>query len=440
MYVCGPTVYDEPHIGHLRSAYVFDVMRRYMEYSGLKVKFVRNVTDVDDKIIDKARESNAADLLNETLKVSEKYLKLYKNDLRAMGIQEPTVEPKATAHIQDMQWLIAKLIESEKAYVSDGDVYYSVNGFKNYGQLSQQDKKAMLENVRVDKNEKKREPLDFALWKKAKEGEPYWPSSWGNGRPGWHIECSAMSMKYLGKTFDIHGGGRDLIFPHHENEIAQSEAVTGSAFARYWVHHGLITVEEKKMSKSLKNYITLTQVAASGATGIEELKLLFLGTHYSAPLDYSLEKMRMESSIFKRFSEFFFNVDLKLKEGYKGNARSVETFQKIFRERMDDDFNTPDTMTWMHGLVNMAYKNQEPTEMISVATAISEVSEKVFGISFNRKAGDVNDSDLKLAIAKRDQAKKDKNFKLADQLRAEIKDKFSVELIDSKDGTIWKKI
>lgn len=444
MYVCGPTVYDEPHIGHLRSAYVFDVMRRYLAYSGYEVKFVRNVTDVDDKIIEKAKESvGAGDLNAEVEKVSSKYLDLYKKDLQALGILEPTHEPKATGHIPDMQWLIQKLIEGGKAYASGGDVYFDVNGFKDYGKLSHQKKEAILENVRIDKNEKKRDVLDFALWKKVKEGEPSWPSPWGDGRPGWHIECSAMSMKYLGETFDIHGGGRDLIFPHHENEVAQSEAVTGSPFAKYWVHHGLITVNEQKMSKSLKNYITLKQVVAGGPSRIEELKFLFLGTHYSAPLDYSEEKMKMEHSIIKRFKEIFYKAEEHREKGFRANPNSVQTFLiKMFRGSMDHDFNTPDVITHMHGLVNMAFKNQEPTEILSVAEAIGEFSEKVFGISFNKiisKAG--SDDNIQKYINERDQAKKDKNFKLADQIREELKNKFNVELIDSKDKpTGWRYI
>ena len=310
MYVCGPTVYDDPHLGHLRSAYVFETMRRYLQspICGYKVSFVRNVTDVDDKIIEKARERGAPDLSQAVSEVSGAYFDRYKRDLRRLGISEPTHEPKATEHIGQMLHLIDRLLKKGMAYESEGDVYYDVRRFGGYGKLSHQNQKAMLENVRVDKNEKKRDPLDFALWKRAKDGEPSWPGPWGAGRPGWHIECSAMSMQYLGETFDIHGGGRDLIFPHHENEVAQSEGATLKPFARFWVHHGLITVAGQKMSKSLKNFITLDAVLKEDPRfGGEILKLTFLGTHYSAPLDYSSERVSMDRAVWKKFFTFFQN-------------------------------------------------------------------------------------------------------------------------------------
>ncbi len=445
MYVCGPTVYDEPHIGHLRSAYVFDVMRRYMEYSGYKVKFVRNVTDVDDKIIEKAKESKPADLLAETLAVSDKYLKLYKDDLRALGILEPTVEPKATGHIQDMQWLIGKLVESGKAYVSEGDVYFAVNDFKGYGKLSHQNKDAMLQNVRVDKNEKKRDALDFALWKKAKEGEPFWESPWGKGRPGWHIECSAMSMKYLGETFDIHGGGRDLIFPHHENEIAQSEAVTGTKFANYWIHHGLITVNEQKMSKSLKNYITLKSLATQGPHKIEELKFLFLGTHYSAPLDYSEEKMLMQKSIRDKFIEFiskaggFKEEDLNFKQEWIEKSRKeIEPYKKSFEEALSDDFNTPQAMTAMHEMVNFVYKNwSESMSLISESKKLLQACFKILGLSFQDALNLSLKEEIQLLVNEREEARKRRDFAKSDEIRIMLTEKYKVKLIDEKNGVRW---
>ena len=442
MYVCGPTVYDEPHIGHLRSAYAFDVMRRYLEYSGHKVTFVRNVTDVDDKIIEKARQNNPSDLLTEVRNVSEKYLNAYKKDLEALGIQEPTKEPKATEHVKDMVWLIERLIKNGQAYESQGDVYFDVNVCKDYGKLSHQKKEEMLENVRLDPNEKKRNPLDFALWKEAKEGEPSWdgPIKGKKGRPGWHIECSAMSMKYLGETFDIHGGGRDLIFPHHENEIAQSEGVTGSPFARCWVHHGLVTVDEQKMSKSLKNYVTLNRITNEYSEGVVLLKLLFLGTHYTAPLDFSETKMKMEQSILKRFVEFFYNVEEKRDKGFMASKQSIETFRTAFIGCMDNDFNTPDAMTWMHGLLNMAYKNEEPTQMLSVAAAICEISQNVFGLSFqDLLSGSFDEKAIMEYIHRRNQAKKGKNFKLADQIRDQLVEQ-GIELMDRSDGTTtWRR-
>src|SRR3990167_5595466 len=300
MYVCGPTVYDEPHIGHLRSAYVFEVVRNYFKYTQYKVNFARNVTDVDDKIIEKARLTGAADLNAATAEVSEKYFDLYKRDLKRLGIPDPDSEPRATAFIGPMVELIQKLIDRGHAYAAEGgmeDVYFDVNSFRDYGELSKQNLDELLLEARAEEGMHKKNPLDFTLWKRAKEGEPSWDSPWGKGRPGWHIECSAMSMKYLGESFDIHGGGRDLIFPHHENEVAQSEGATGKSFARLWIHHGLITVAGQKMSKSLKNFITLDEVLKEDPRyGDEILKLTFLGTHYSAPLDYSAERVSMDRS------------------------------------------------------------------------------------------------------------------------------------------------
>ena len=437
MYVCGPTVYDEPHIGHLRSAFIFDFMRRYLEYVGYRVKFVRNVTDVDDKIIVKAQESSPTDFLAEVQAVSDKYFKLYKEDLKVLGIQEPSVEPKATTHIQEMHWLIQKLIESGKAYAVEGDVYFHVNGFKDYGKLSHQNKEAILQNVRIEKNEKKRDVLDFALWKKVKDGEPSWPSPWGPGRPGWHIECSAMSMKYLGETFDIHGGGRDLIFPHHENEVAQSESVTGSPFAKTWIHHGLITVNEQKMSKSLKNYITLKEIASGGASRIEELKFLFLGTHYSAPLDYSEAKMKMEKSIREKFIEFLMKGD----EGQNTKTTSpeeIEAYRTKFLAAMSDDFNTPLALTVMHELVNHVNKNPQDIALAGEAKKAIKEFFDILGLSYSETQTHSLSDEAMALIRQRDEAKHTKNYAKADELRKVLLDQFKLKVIDEKDGkTRW---
>ena len=440
MYVCGPTVYDEPHLGHLRSAYVFDLIRRYLEYSGYRVKFVRNVTDVDDKIIEKARESDSADLMGEARKVSEKYLDLYREDLGSLGIQEPTVEPKATAHIQDMRRLIQKLIDAGKAYVSEGDVYFDVNRFGGYGKLSHQNKEAILQNVRIEKNPKKRDALDFTLWKKAKEGEPSWPSPWGAGRPGWHIECSAMSMKYLGESFDIHGGGRDLIFPHHENEIAQSESITGSQFARYWIHHGLITVKEQKMSKSIKNYITLKQVSSGGPTRIEELKFLFLGTHYSAPLDYSEEKMKMERSIRERFFFFFQEAEERAKRKSAAVSKIQESrdFKKDFGEIMDDDFNTPQAMALMHEMVDHARKSDNSRTYLEISRQLREFA-NIFGVFSGGSDREV-EAYVQHEIKRRDAAKKSKDYKLADEIRDKLLREKGIALMDTANGIKWIRV
>lgn len=430
MYVCGPTVYDEPHIGHLRSAYVFDVMRRYLQFLGYQVRFVRNVTDVDDKIIEKAKEARGIDLVRETETVSRKYLNLYKADLTKLGILEPSTEPCATMHIQDMLSLIQKLLDKKAAYVSGGDVYFSVQAFKDYGALSHQKKDSMLEGVRIDPSDKKKEPLDFALWKASKEGEPSWDSPWGKGRPGWHIECSAMSMKYLGESFDIHGGGRDLIFPHHENEVAQSEAVTGKKFAKYWIHHGLITVNEQKMSKSLKNFITLTQLTQKDPEFLEDLKFLFLKTHYSAPLDYSESEMKMVRSMRNNF-KFFFD-EAKTHASGSGNKDFAKKVKEIFENSMSNDFNTPQVLSDFHEIMHAARAEKE---MLVTAAALKECL-STLGLNFHSEIG--NASEIEEAMRKRAEAKKSRNFKLAD----EIRDKYlkqGIEFVDTPNGTTWRK-
>ncbi|OIO38471.1 MAG: cysteine--tRNA ligase [Candidatus Omnitrophica bacterium CG1_02_46_14] len=451
MYVCGPTVYDEPHIGHLRSAYEFDVMRRYLEYSGYKVTFVRNVTDVDDKIIEKARQNNAEDLMTEVRNVSEKYLLAYKKDLEKLGIQEPTREPKATEHIKDMIALIERLIKRGIAYESQGDVYYNVNTFKSYGKLSHQRIDEILEHVRIDANEKKKNPLDFALWKKSKEGEPFWNSPWGKGRPGWHIECSAMSMKYLGETFDIHGGGRDLIFPHHENEIAQSEGATGSPFVHIWLHHGLITINEQKMSKSLHNFVTLKDIQKKyGLSGIEELKFLFLGTHYSAPLDYSEEKMIMERSIRSNFLSFFmeaesFASDTLKDEWIKDAEQKLDKFEQDFLDAMNDDFNTPLALTGLQQMIHYARK-ADSISVLRLAKVKLEKFLSALGLTFRdaylteefKRQSSEKNSKLNYLLNERKMARQSGDYKKADEVRKEIlelyKD-YEIEIIDRKDGS-----
>ena len=292
MYSCGVTVYDKCHIGHARSLYVFDVIRRYLKYRGYDLHFVRNITDVDDKIINKAK-----DLGVDSKEVAEKNIEDYYQDLKRLGIDKADVEPKATDNIELMIEMIRGLIEKGSAYEVDGDVYFSVREFKGYGKLSGQSIDQMQEAVRIDKDEKKKDPLDFALWKKSKEGEPSWASPWGEGRPGWHIECSCMSLTHLNcETLDIHAGGRDLVFPHHENEIAQAESFTGKPFAKSWIHHGLLTINKQKMAKSLGNFITIEDAVEK--YGANELKMFFLSSHYRSPIDFSKEAMEEEESRF----------------------------------------------------------------------------------------------------------------------------------------------
>ncbi|MDD5167099.1 MAG: cysteine--tRNA ligase, partial [Candidatus Omnitrophica bacterium] len=313
MYVCGPTVYDQPHIGHARSAYIFDVVRRYLAYRGYQVKFVRNVTDVDDKIIDKAKaEFPGEDLIGAVKKVSEKYLASYHEALQELGITNAGIsEPKASEYIPKMVKFIGLLIEKGMAYQSGGDVYFDITKAKEYGKLSHQSLEKMESGTRVLAQENKKNPLDFALWKSAKENEPSWVSPWGKGRPGWHIECSVMSSDILGDKFDIHGGGIDLIFPHHENEIAQSEGA-GKAFACYWMHHGLLTINGQKMAKSLGNFVTIKDFLAKYPADV--LKLFFLQTHYSQPVDFTWEAMEEKRSALERIT-IFLGMVKKREEG-----------------------------------------------------------------------------------------------------------------------------
>jgi cysteinyl-tRNA synthetase len=441
MYVCGPTVYDEPHIGHLRSAYVFEVMRRYMERSGYKVIFTRNVTDVDDKIIDRARQEKGDDLNEKTRWVSEKYYQHYQDALEQLGVRSPDHEPRATAHIRQMIELINRLLAKDLAYESGGDVYFSVSRFPGYGKLSHQKMESMLEGVRIDPSEKKNEPLDFALWKKAKEGEPSWPSPWGEGRPGWHIECSAMSMNLLGETFDIHGGGLDLVFPHHENEIAQSEGATGKPFARYWIHHGLITINGHKMSKSLHNYVTLDNLpnkAGRDVEAVQELKFLFLGTHYTAPLDFSEERMKIARAVRERF--FFFFEELKQLGDYT-QADVNRNFKNAFREAMNDDFNTPKAIAVMHEMVDEAWKSRDGGFRLSVGRTLWGELGPVLGL-FPKEELVFEPSErtieIEADILSRDEARKRKDFKTADEIRNRLL-KEGIALTDWPDRTTWRR-
>ncbi len=343
MYACGPTVYDRAHIGHARAALTFDVICRYLEYRGYKVIYVRNYTDVDDKIINRA-----ADLGKSCDSLAEEQIEAYRQDMRALGLRTPTEGPRATRHIAEMVGLIQSLIMKGVAYPVDGDVYFEVRRFPEYGKLSHRDLEELRAGARVEVDPRKRDPLDFALWKASKPGEPAWDSPWGRGRPGWHIECSAMSMKYLGETFDIHGGGADLIFPHHENEIAQSECATGKPFARYWVHNGFVNIQAEKMSKSLGNVLTVRDLLSHVAP--DALKLFLLGTHYRAPLDFSDEAIDGAARAGERVRIALGQVQV-FRRARAPNGRSsgadrvlshhVAEAEEEFTAAMDDDFNTP---------------------------------------------------------------------------------------------------
>lgn len=429
MYVCGPTVYDVPHIGHARSAYVFDIIRRYFIYKGYKVKFVRNVTDIDDKIINKAKEEFREEDLNVAVKsVSDKYLKVYHDCMEKLGIMQPDAEPRAVKYIDKMKEFIKILIEREKAYESGGDVYFDVRKAGNYGKLSNQSFEMLESGARVAPGENKKDPLDFALWKASKEAEPSWPSPWGNGRPGWHIECSVMSSDILGDEFDIHGGGIDLVFPHHENEIAQSEGA-GKKFARCWIHNGLLTINKEKMAKSLGNFITIEDILAKYPADV--LKILFLQTHYSHPVDFSWEKMEEAKKAQERFKILFDKMDR-----LKANSLEpdIDSFRVKFESAMDDDFNTAEALAVLFELVTYINKH----EAYQAKDLLLELG-KTLGLFETRKDADSSEkAEIENLINLRNMARKNKDFKEADRIRKELEEK-GIILEDTKDGTIWRR-
>ncbi len=436
MYVCGPTVYDDPHIGHVRSAYVFDVVRRYFEYKKYKVTFVRNVTDVDDKIINKAREEfKGEDLNNAAKKVSDRYLRSYHRYMDALGIKRPDKEPRATDYIDKMKKFIALLIRRGVAYESDGDVYFDIKKAKDYGKLSNQSLEMLESGARVSPEENKKDPLDFALWKKAKEGEPSWPSPWGAGRPGWHIECSVMSSDILGDEFDIHGGGIDLIFPHHENEIAQSEGA-GKKFARFWIHNGLLTINKEKMAKSLGNFVTVEETL--GKYPADVLKLLFLQTHYSHPVDFSWERMEEAKRAKERFDIVLGKLNAVKGEGLRVKKRSVdiEGFHKRFEAAMDDDFNTAEALATLFDIVS--FINKQDKDSIQARDILLEFG-NVLGLfeKKEKKVTKIPEKEIKRLIDLRNKARKDRDFKTADKIRKDL-DEAGIVLEDTKGDTSWR--
>jgi len=458
MYTCGVTVYDESHIGHARSLYIFDVMRRYLKYRGFDVKFVRNITDIDDKIINRANELkvNWKDLV-------KKYIDRYYEDLKGLGIEKGDFEPRATENIPEMIKYIQGLIEKGYAYVTDSGVYFSVRKFKDYGKLSGQSIDQMQSGARIEPDEAKQDPLDFALWKKSKPDEPSWESPCSGGRPGWHIECSVMSQKFLKtETLDIHAGGRDLIFPHHENEIAQAEALTGKPFAKYWIHHGLLTINGQKMAKSLGNFVTVKDFMARHKNA-DLLKMFFLSAHYSHPIDFTEEKIEEARKAYERIiimlnkvEDIFKNINAAQLNGIKKetieNKTSFEYIRTRFEKAMDDDFNTPQALAVLQELVTKTnititqypqiLKHDISRQQLyySCYILMPEIV-KILGLSLDKslEMGKYLDEEIMLFIEKRNEARRNKDFKLADKIRIELEEQ-GIILEDTKDGkTTWRR-
>lgn len=452
IYLCGPTVYDEPHIGHARSAYIFEVIRRYFQFKGYKVRYVRNVTDVDDKIISKAREHKTTEDISLICRqIAEKYYNIYSLWMSKLGISAPDIEPRATEHIPEMQKLISILIDKGYAYVSNGDVYFRVKKFKEYGKLSKRSRDELIAGIRVAPEEDKQDPLDFALWKKTKSQEPSWDSPWGKGRPGWHIECSVMSTSYLGVPFDIHGGGIDLIFPHHENEIAQSEAATGKQFARYWLHHGMLTINGHKMAKSLGNFITVEQVLTRYHPDI--LKLFFLSTNYRNPIDFSWEKLDELVEAKEKLDSFLARAERIERSKTQLQSSEVSSiFQKLNKLRqqyiqaMDDDFNTAVALGTLYELANLGNKILDDVTIwfVHKNILISEIRQtilnfgKIFCLFEQNQEGKEYAQLVDKVLAIRELLRKEKLYKIADEIREELMS-LGIIIEDGKDKTTWRK-
>jgi len=452
MYVCGVTVYDLCHIGHARSLVVFDVIYRYLLWEGYRVRYVRNFTDLDDKII--ARASSEGVTFRD---VAERYIEAFYSDTDPLGLKRPTVEPRATEHIPEMIEMVKALLSKGHAYVAEGDVYFSVESFPGYGKLSGRSIEQLLAGARVEPDPKKRNPLDFALWKASKPGEPWWDSPWGRGRPGWHLECSVMSQKYLDETLDIHGGGQDLIFPHHENEIAQSEAATGKPFVRYWLHNGFVEIRGSKMSKSLGNIVTIRDILKEYHP--EALRLFLLSRHYRSPVDYSPERLR-ES---ERALERLYGLLSRAEESLDGGASTGGDWGKVlgllddlprrFREAMNDDFNTPRALAPFFELAREVNRVSEegplPREVaervLEVFSPLGEVlglfaqSPRAFFEERRRKrlqALPISLEEIERLVAERAEARRRKDWARADRIRDQLAS-YGIRLQDTPEGTRW---
>ena len=440
MYACGPTVYNYFHIGNARCFVVFDMLRRYLEYRGYNVRFVQNFTDVDDKMIKRANEEGTT-----VAEVAEKYIGEYFVDAKGLGVVPATVHPRATENIDEIISIISTLIEKGHAYESNGDVYFRTLSDKGYGKLSHMPIDELEKGARIDVSDEKEDALDFALWKAAKPGEPKWQSPWGEGRPGWHIECSAMVLRYLGETIDIHCGGQDLTFPHHENEIAQSECCTGKPFARFWLHNGYINVNNTKMSKSLGNFFTVRDVAEK--YGYPAIRFFILSAHYRSPINFSAEIIEQSKNALERITNCRENLEFYKKSAAAGEPSSeqlasLDGYKAAFIEAMDDDFNTADGIAAIFELVrasNELIASNAPLGAVERAAALLDELCGLMGF-VEPKSGDDEAfiAEVEAAIARRAAAKKAKNYAEADKIRAELLEQ-GIVLEDTPNGTKWSR-
>ena len=439
IYVCGPTVYDYIHIGNARPMIVFDTLRRYLEYKGYDVNYVSNFTDVDDKIIKRANEEGV-----DASVISERYIAEVKKDMAALNVREATTHPKATEEIPDMIEMVKTLIEKGYAYEVNGTVYFRTRKFKDYGKLSKKnidDLRSGNRDLLVSGVDEKEDPLDFVLWKPKKEGEPSWPSPWGDGRPGWHLECSVMSKKYIGDVIDIHAGGEDLVFPHHENEIAQSEAANGTEFARYWMHNGFLKINNEKMSKSLGNFFTVREIAEKYP--LQVIRFFMLSAHYRSPPNFSADLVEASKNGLERILTA---VDrLKSISGTEGEvdkavADEMDAFVKKYEAAMDDDLNTADAISVIFELVKYANVNvTEESTKATVELVLNTVTKlcDILGIITEKKK-EILDSDIEALIEERQAARKAKNFARADEIRDQLSD-MGIILEDTREGVKWKR-
>ncbi len=435
IYACGPTVYNFIHIGNARPLCVFDVLRRYMEWRGYDVTFVQNFTDIDDKLIKKANEEGIT-----VPEVAERYIAEFWTDVEGMNIRKATVHPRATENIEPIISLIQTLVDKGFAYPSNGDVYFRTHKSAEYGKLSHQPLDELEAGARIDVTEVKEDPMDFALWKGVKPGEPFWPSPWGDGRPGWHIECSAMSQRYIGETIDIHCGGQDLIFPHHENEIAQSECASGKPFANYWMHNGYINVDNRKMSKSLGNFFTVRDVAKE--YGYEPIRYLMISSHYRSPINYSTDIIEQSRAALDRLYNCRENLAFRLTNASEGEAtRDFARFKDEFITAMEDDLNTADAIAAVFNLTKEinTMLSAEPTR-VDCEAALSLFDElcSVLGLVYNLNNDDDIDAEIEALIAERTAARKARDFARADAIRDQLKE-MGIVLEDTAQGVKWSR-